>query len=79
MRCARPHVNVPYRPIWIGQVAQSLPRYSAFAGRFGGGDQRGGERFIAGKELFHPVPVAGERLGPVTAVHGAVQALVRLE
>ena len=48
-------------------------------GRFGGGDERGGERFVEGKEVFHSVPVAGERLGPVTAVHHAVQVLVRLE
>ena len=47
--------------------------------RFGGGDERGGELFVEGEEVFHPVPVAGERLWPVTAVHRPVQVLVRLE
>ena len=51
----------------------------AFPRRFRGGDERGGELFVKGEEVFHPVPVAGERLGPVTAVHRAVQFLVRLE
>ena len=27
--------------------------------------------FVAGEEVFDAVPVAGERLGPVTAVHRA--------
>ena len=43
------------------------------------GDQRGGELLVEGEEVFDAVPVAGERLGPVTAVHRAVQLLVRLE
>lgn len=43
----------------------------ALAGGLGGGDQRGGELLVAGKAVSHPVPVAGERLGPVTAAHGA--------
>jgi hypothetical protein len=32
----------------------------------------GGELFVEGKEVFRAVPVAGEWLGPVTAVCGAV-------
>ena len=47
-------------------------------GRFGGGDERGGELFVEGKEVFHPVPVAGERLKPLTAIHRVVQVPVRL-
>jgi hypothetical protein len=31
------------------------------------------------EEVFDAVPVAGERLGPVTAVHRAGQLLMRLE
>ena len=45
----------------------------------GGGDQRGGELFVGGKEVFHPVPVAGEWLRPLTVVHRAAQVRVRLE
>src|ERR1035437_7605457 len=41
-------------------------------------DQRGGELLVEGEEVFDAVPVAGERLGPVTAVHRAVQLLMRL-
>jgi hypothetical protein len=51
----------------------------AFAGRLGGGDQGGGEWLVEGKEVLDAVPVAGERLGPVAAVHRAVQLLMRLE
>ena len=58
---------------WSRLNLPPLPR------RLGGGEERGGERFVEGKVVFHPVPVAGERLGPVTAVHGAVQLLVGLE
>ena len=47
--------------------------------RFGGGDERGGELLVEGEAVFHPAPVAGEELGPVTAVHRPVQLLVRLE
>ena len=50
---------------------------SPLPSRFGGGDQRGGELFVEGKEVFHPVPVVGERLRPLTAVPRAVQLLVR--
>jgi hypothetical protein len=52
---------------------------SSLPGRLGGGDQRGGELSAEGKEVFDAVPVARERLGPVTAVHRPVRALVRLE
>ena len=31
-------------------------------GQFGGGDEGGGELFVEDREVFHPVPVAGERL-----------------
>ena len=41
--------------------------------RLGAGDQGGGELLVAGEWVFDAVPVAGERLGPVTAVHRAVQ------
>ena len=44
-----------------------------------GGDKRGGELFVEGEEVFATVPVAGERLGPVTAVHRPVQLLMCLE
>ena len=47
------------------------------AGRLGGGDQRGGELFVKGAEVFDAVTVAGERLGPVTAVHRAGTASSR--
>jgi len=48
-------------------------------GRLGGGDQGGGELLVEGEEVFNAVPVAAERLGPVTAVNLAVQLLMRLE
>ena len=48
-------------------------------GRLGGGDHGGGELLVEGEEVFDAVPVAGERLGPVTAVHRPVQLLKRLE
>jgi hypothetical protein len=51
--------------------------FGALAARFGGGDERGGELFVEGKEVFHPVPVAGERLGTVTAVRRPVQLLAQ--
>jgi hypothetical protein len=54
-------------------------RFPPFAGGLGGGDQGGGELLVEGEEVFDPVPVAGERLGPVTAVHRAVQLFMRLE
>ena len=47
--------------------------------RLGRRDERDGELLAEGKGIFHPAPVAGERLGPVAAVHGAAQVLVRLE
>ena len=53
-----------------------LPR---FAGRLGGGDERGGDLLVEGEGVFWGVPVAGERLGPVTAVHRAVRLLIRRE
>jgi hypothetical protein len=34
---------------------------------------------VEGEEVFDAVPVAGERLGPATAVHRPVQLLMRLE
>ena len=54
--------------------------FSPLALWFGGGDQRGGELFVEGKQVFHPVPVAGEGLGPVTAVPGVppIEHLVHL-
>src|ERR1017187_7341924 len=42
-------------------------------------DERGGELLVQGGEVFDAVPVVGERLGPVTAVHRTVQLLMRLE
>jgi hypothetical protein len=48
-------------------------------GWLGGGDERGGELLVESEEVFEGMPVAGERLGPVTAVHCAVQLRVRLE
>jgi hypothetical protein len=39
--------------------------------RLGRRDERGGELLVEGKEVFLPVPVAGERLEAVTAFHGA--------
>ena len=53
--------------------------YAGATGGLGDGDQRGGELLVEGEEVFHAVPVAGERLGPVTAVHRTVQLLMRLE
>jgi hypothetical protein len=50
-----------------------------FAGRLGGGDERCAELLAEGEDVFDAVPVAGERLGPVTAAHRAVQLLMRLE
>ena len=52
-------------------MGQSLPGYSAFTPLLGGGDKRGGELLVEGEEVFDAVAVAGEGLGPVTAVHGA--------
>jgi hypothetical protein len=46
------------------------------AGGLGGGNKRGSELFVEGEEVFDAVPVAGERLGPVTAVYHLVQVLI---
>ena len=48
-------------------------------GRFGGGDQRGGELLVEGEEVFDAVVVAEEWFGPVTAIHGAVESLMRFQ
>ena len=40
--------------------------------------QRGGDFFVEGEEVFDAVAVAGEWFRPVTAIHGAVEGLMRL-
>ena len=37
--------------------------------RLGRGYKRGAQLFVKGEQVFDAVPFAGERLGPVTAVH----------
>ena len=70
--------RLPTLPLRLLGLSDCLD-LSPFPGRLGGGDERGGELLVEGEEVFDAVPVAGERLGPVTAVHRAVQLLVRLE
>src|ERR1039458_1789278 len=63
---------IPFRPT-LCRGSRSTP----LAGGLGGGDQRGGELLVKGEEVFDAAPVPGERLGPVTAVHRAVEYRAR--
>lgn len=58
---------------WLG--INSLFTGGAF--RFGGSDEGGGQLFVKDEEEFHPLAFAGERVGAITLVHGAIQFLVR--
>jgi hypothetical protein len=42
-------------------------------------DQWRSEFFVEGEEVFDAVAVAGEGFGPVTAIHGAVEGLMRFQ
>jgi hypothetical protein len=46
--------------------------------RLGGGHQRGGDLFVEIEQVFDAGAVARERFGPVTAIHGVVEDLMRL-
>jgi len=60
------------RPAPDDSAAGPLPATSR-PGFGGGGEQRCGERLIAGEEMLNPLTVARERLGPIAPIHRAIK------